>query len=145
MSTPANTTIEELLGGTVRMTVLSAEEVVIVTEDDIMINRIPVEFRAYFKKNSAGSWYSSSMTTYRNDNPFPWPRKAATSNQTRKIYRACSDLADALTTRALYRGERIKTERQIQAVHDSISMKEEELAALENLHHALLVEEENAS
>lgn len=148
MSTPTNVTLEELLGGTVRMTVLGIDAVSIATEEggDIIINRIPVEFRAYFKKNTSGHWYSTNLFAYRNDNQETYhPQHPATDNQVRKIYRACVELAEGLSDRALIRGERIKKEREIQTVYDAISMKEEELSALKNLHHALLVEEENAS
>ena len=143
MSNTTESTQEPLLDSTVRLTVLGFDSVAIVTEEDIVINGIPVEFRAYFRKNHGGHWISTNLFAYRNDNQESWhPQHPATDNQVSKIYSACRELAETVTEHALIRGERLKQEREILSVRDQIRLKEEELDALKAVHHGLLIEEE---
>lgn len=135
MTAPNITT--EFLDGKVRVTALSLNEVAIVageqhgSTEPLVVNRIPVEMRIYFKRRENGSWYSTNFFCYRLDNEHKFhPQRPATEGQTSKIYRAAVELCEELNETFLREGEVGRIDHEIAVVDDRIQQYEDERKAL---------------
>jgi len=129
--------VTELLGGKARVTALGLNEVAISAGGSadvippLVVNRIPVELRVYFKRRENGTWYSTNMFCYRTDRTVAYhPQRPATEGQTSKIYRAAVELCEELNETFLREGEVARIDREIAVVDDRIQRYEDERKAL---------------
>ena len=120
----APTTLIEFLGGAAAVRAIGLHEVAIIVDKDdpIIVNRIPVELRVYFKRNTGGNWYSTNFFCYRLDNAEVYhPQHPATEGQKSKIYRAAVEVCEALDESFLREGELGKMDREIETINIRIT------------------------
>lgn len=125
----------EFLGGEASVNAIDINSVAIVVDtakgdEPIVVNRIPVEFRLYFKRTQSGSWISQNFFCYRLDNTEIFhPQHPATEGQKSKIYRAAVEVCEALDETFLREGELNRMDRELEQIEDRIKQYKDEYAA----------------
>jgi hypothetical protein len=108
----------EFLGGQVTITATSDREIVIVADEDsnVVVNRMPLEFRIWVKRNNMGQWMCSNIFAYRidPDRPFYQPPSPGTDNQRSKLYRAAVETAERLEGSFLHSGKVVAARRDME-------------------------------
>jgi hypothetical protein len=142
VSKPSNTDLIPFLGGTARLTVISRDEAVIVSDEPLVLNGIPLEFRVWVKYNGH-HWSANHIFAYRTDNAVYHPQHLATDNQKQKLYRAAVEVAESLTDRQRIRGEISKVRQDIDRIVAEIDeLNERKIKSLLELEGLILAEGE---
>ncbi len=110
---------------------------------EILINRIPIEFRAYFKRGTAGRWVSTNLFAYRLDDEGFSPQKQATEGQKTKLYAALREASERLPASFLLDGSDAALGREIERLETDIDRKKLEVAELVQQKRTLQVQIES--
>lgn len=113
------------------------------TSGEMLINRISIEFRAYFKRNVAGAWVGNNMFAYRLDAD-SFSRRDATDGQKSKLYAALREACELLPADFLLDGQDAELGREIERLETEIERKKIEIAELAQKKRTLQVQIETA-
>lgn len=113
--------------------------------EGIEVNRIPVEFRAYFKRGQGNDhWFSTDLFAYRLDKD-DWIKTRATQGQQTKLYAALRSAIDDLPASFLLDGQDAALGREIEQLEVDIDRKKIEVAELVNKKRTLQTQYETAA
>jgi hypothetical protein len=127
---PSPRTTIEVFGTEVEVYASGLDDLTFVC-DSMTINRIEIEFRAFFKRGTAGIWIGQNIFAYRTaDGEHRYQQRSATPGQTSKLYSVLREACESMSATLLLDGQDAALGREIERMEVEIESRKLDLADL---------------